>query len=141
MTSIAWETYCGFKLNSPYSSLHIFISVSTSVDYLCVTEGVPHKNMERNHSHRELFVCAHCPWTSMSTKALLKLCSACFPFVYSTSFQVHLSAADQSDRPRFQGEERNSWKTHRQTDRQMLYKMNLLLATFLDRVCGWILIR
>lgn len=42
----------------------------------------------------------------MSSKASLWLCLASFPFVYSTSFQVPLSAADQRDGPGLQKRER-----------------------------------
>lgn len=97
---------------------------------VCVTEWVPHRNMEHNHSHRELFVCAHCPWTS--AKASLKLCWARF-FVYSTSFQICLSAADQSDGPRLR-KRLMERQTDRQADRQMLCNVNLVLA-FWHRVC------
>lgn len=69
----------------------------------------------------ESSLCAHCPWTSMSTNAWLQLCLACFAFVYSTSFQVPLSAADQRNSSGLQKgethwEEVRDRQTGRQTD-------------------------
>lgn len=83
----------------------------------CATELVLHRNTEHHRSHRELFVCAHCPWTGMSTKASLELCLACFPFVSSTSFQVPLSAADQSGGPGLRKRERKRLRWEKAGDR------------------------
>lgn len=86
----------------------------------CVTEWVLRRNTEHYHSHRELFVYAYCPWTCMSTKVSLRLCLACLPFVYTTSFQVPLTAADQGDVPG-QGAKETHWEKvweDRQGDRK-----------------------
>lgn len=88
---------------------------------VCVSGWVHRRNTECYRAHSELFVCTHCPWTSMAAKGLLKLC---FPFVYPASFQVLHPAADQEDGPVHRERERN-WQTDGRTDGQLLCELRL----------------
>lgn len=105
-----------------------FISVYHFCAWVCDWVSTPQEYGALPVSQRALCVCAHCPWT-MYTKASLQLCLACVLFVYSTSFQVPLSAADHRDGPGLRKREqkrlKRKWQTDRQTDGQMTHLPSL----------------